>query len=207
MKRTLLGLAIISLSCNALANDLYPTGFYIGGKIGGSIVHPEKIKHADNDFGSYTKGAFVGGVMAGYDFSYDFDIPVRAELEYSMRTHAKKNVDSNGTEIQVKTRFDTLLANFYYDFYTGTAFTPYINAGLGVAFDKLKIDDNGTESNKNKTRFAWEVGLGSSYNFTDALSADFSVRFVDAGKVKHGEPEDSAKIIATDIMLGIRYAF
>lgn len=207
MKRTLLGLAVIGLSCNALADDLYPTGFYIGGKVGTAIVHPEKIEHSDAELGSYTKGVFSGSLVGGYDFFYDYNMPVRTELDFTMRSDAKKDIEKAGKKVKVKTHANTLLANLYYDFYTGTAFTPYLNTGAGVTFNKLKIGPNGSEESKKKTKFAWTVGLGSSYKLTHALSADLSVRFVDAGKIKNDENKSSAKVVATDILIGIRYAF
>lgn len=202
MKKTLIGLAIVGLSCSAFANELYPLGVYVGAKAGGSIVHPEKITSGETSLDSYTKGAFVGGVQVGYDFSYDFDFPVRAELDYSMRSNAKKT----NSDYTTKARADTLLANFYYDFYTGTGFTPYIDAGLGVGFDKIKVEGPAS-GKKNKTRFAWAAGLGSSYNFTDDFAVDLGARFYDAGKIKNDGDKPSARILGTDILLGVRYAF
>jgi len=207
MKRTLLGLAIIGLSCNALADDLYPTGFYIGGKVGTAIMHPEKIEHSETELGSYTKGVFSGSLVGGYDFFYDHNMPIRTELDFTMRSEAKKDIEKDTKKIKVKTHANTLLANLYYDFYTGTAFTPYLNTGAGITFNKLKIEDDGKENSKKKTKFAWTVGLGSSYKFTHALSADLSVRFVDAGKTKDDESKSSAKAVSTDVLIGIRYAF
>lgn len=206
MKRTLLGLAVIGLSCNALADDLYPTGFYIGGKVGTAIVHPEKIEHKDAKPGSYSKGVFSSSLVGGYDFFYDYNMPIRTELDFTMRSDAKKDIEKD-TKIKVATHANTLLANVYYDFYTGTAFTPYLNTGAGLTFNKLKIGPDGSEESKKKTKFAWTVGLGSSYKFTHALSADLSVRFVDAGKTKDDDNKISAKTVSTDILIGIRYAF
>ena len=63
------------------------------------------------------------------------------------------------------------MLNAYYDIDTGTKFTPYVGAGIGMARLKAKIDDE-TDFSKSKTTFAWQVGAGISYAMTENVSLD-----------------------------------
>lgn len=90
--------------------------------------------------GSYTQNAVGGGIFAGYDFYSQFQVPLRAETEYALRTNMDTTYESaiqaDGSYAETKATWNvqTLFANLYYDFHYSTAFTPYIGAGLGLGF-------------------------------------------------------------------------
>lgn len=174
-----------------------------------------------------------GGLAIGYDFNPRFDVPIRAELEYAVRSQSKVSWsgDSLGDTDSTKMKFDvqTLFVNLYYDIKTSTAFTPYFGAGLGMAFIKGKSDLSinygpgaptfSGSASKSQTNFAWNVGAGVAYAITDNWDLDLGYRYVDMGEVKTGgiTYQDSfgssetytgkADLRAHEVMLGIRYTF
>ena len=114
------------------------------------------------------------------------------------------------------------------DIPTGTAFTPYLGGGIGFGFIDYKASFNaddrtdGTESGSwssstNETNFAWSLGGGVAYDFTENWTVDLGYRYIDAGKVSTSsrvtEGGDSwttkakANVQTHDIMLGVRYTF
>ncbi len=56
------------------------------------------------------------------------------------------NAPANTLSVDDKTKFmaTILLMNAYYDFRTGTPFTPYIGAGVGFSVDQLTRNSNQT---------------------------------------------------------------
>lgn len=170
---------------------------------------------------------FSGSLAIGYDFNSKFNIPVRAELEYSLFSQFSSNVDFTFanilfTGINAEINMQTLLLNAYYDFHNSSKFTPYIGLGIGIAFVGADANDPmGTIGKNKQTNFAWNIGVGSSYAFTDKFSLDLAYRYAQFGK---GETETLAipatstspsgeiwgstdTISAHQVMLGVRYTF
>lgn len=154
-----------------------------------------------------TENAFGGAFAIGYDFSKRLDVPVRVELEYAATSRMDKTANSSWFEEgygegweDYKTKIDvqSLFLNAYYDFKNSTAFTPYIGAGVGLAFVGTKMNVNGYEDSidvsndswdytvgkKTRTNFAWNVGLGCSYALNETVSIDLGYRYADFGKAK-----------------------
>ncbi|MBU1042024.1 MAG: porin family protein [Proteobacteria bacterium] len=162
-------------------------------------------------------GYTVGGAI-GYNF-VGMGLPLRAEAEYLYHDQFKYNA-TNGTAatstgtFTSKIDIHTVFANFYYDIKTSTAFTPYVGAGLGVAWINQKIDSTfpgGTSGNYDTTNFAWNLGAGVGYSLTDNIVVDLGYRysnFGDAKKYESGtltfQPKD---LTSHEALLGLRYQF
>ena len=69
----------------------------------------------------YSEAAFGGALAAGYNFNNNFNMPIRTEVECSLRGNAGGDKYSNS--------ISTLFANAYYDIDTGTSLTPFIGGG------------------------------------------------------------------------------
>lgn len=98
--------------------------------------------------------AFGGSIAFGYNFDKRSGVPVRTEIEYAIFSETEnkeslsKSLQTEGigwheeetTTGSLKQRFgiQTLFLNAYYGFQTGTAFTPYVGGGLGMAFVNTK---------------------------------------------------------------------
>ncbi|MEY0177709.1 outer membrane protein [Providencia rettgeri] len=250
--RKLIALSVISsiglTSFLANATDGEKNGIYVTGKMGASIIQMsgQHITETFSDFpegnekyngDNHRTGVFGGGVALGYDFSNKFNVPIRAELDFTARGKAnskynlEKEVDQYGSytnDAKNQIKLNTLMVNAYYDFKNESSFTPYLSAGLGYASvnQKTTLSDsyihatnpayNDSESNSRShtsNNFAWSIGAGVKYAMNDNFDLDFSYRYLDAGKasVSYNENgynlESKVKVKTNDLMLGVTYKF
>lgn len=220
--KKIIAVSLLSLiSSMAMASN---SGFYVSGKMGTSIVKLSDQKWSDEDDtiggGSKTKGVFGGGIALGYDLYDATSLPLRTELDITLRGKAssKHNLgtdswdNGNGSyyyeseDGKNDITLNTFMINTYYDFKNQTNFTPYVSVGLGLASIKHKAQYIYTETNsggseydefsksKTNSNFAWSLGLGSQYAINDNLSLDLSYRFLDAGKSEVSYNDDGNTI-------------
>ncbi|MDR2124101.1 MAG: outer membrane beta-barrel protein [Desulfovibrio sp.] len=175
-------------------------GIYVAPKFVYGLTHISGSKVEDRDgpdfhTGNHNDSAFGGSIAVGYDFEKQFAVPVRAEIEYAgfSQVEAKKTGDWNGDRVTAKQTYNihTVFANAYFDIDTATLVTPYVGAGLGTAFVTSKLKGKDVEDNewhvtgaKTKTNFAWNVGTGVGFDFTDNITLDVGYRFVGLGAAK-----------------------
>ena len=196
-KRIALALALtLALAMPAAAEV---TGVYVGAKFIDSI----QSRWADG--GSLNQNTVGGGVFAGFDFYPSFNLPLRAELEYAIRTDMKEDYNSGWDSYSASFGVQTLMANFYFDFHNSTAFTPYIGAGLGMGFVRTEV----SSYNDYSTVFAWNVGAGCAYSFNENFAADLGYRFVGLGETDAKYDGNSLKTTgnAHEFSLGLRLTF
>jgi len=205
MNKTLLlaGVAACLFAANANAVELNQ---YVSGKLTYSDMSndikytqeagSEKEKFDDNVLG----GSFAYGVKAG---------DVRAELELNIRDKAEKTNTDDGESWKNSLENNSVMLNAYYDIDTGTKFTPYVGAGIGMARLKGKVAEADGSISKSETSFAWQVGAGVTYAMTDNVSLDAGYRYTDSGDVTIKEDWGKAKFDSTshEFLLGARYAF
>lgn len=242
MNKTLVAIAMLASTTSFAYADI--SGFYLNGQLGGSLNRASSINHSfiDGDidpsnlsFDSQNKFSFSGGAGLGYNFKPQFNVPIRTELMFTMRGNLDKNTNSHHVQyedennpgnylnddyyLHIKTRMNTLMVNTYYDFDTGTNFTPYVSLGVGAAFLKYERtglvssgdNDNADINSKSKTRFAYAAGIGGNYKITDSWSADIVARYTYGGKISVSTDDNSSnselKLSTTDLMVGVRYSF
>ena len=181
-----------------------------GMKTSGAFDDTGTMYPFSKNIGNKTDNAYGGALAIGYDFNKKFQVPARMELEYAIfsEVSGKKSwkarhphpgwapTERNYSSKQ-KLNIQTLFVNAYYDFHNSTAFTPYVGGGLGFAFihskgsfihDNHLLDPNQhlglSLGSKTSTNFAWNVGAGVAYAFTDYISLDLSYRFAGLGKAE-----------------------
>ncbi|HJD97854.1 outer membrane protein [Mailhella massiliensis] len=198
-------------------------GVYVAPKFVLNVQHSKsELSYLGQKVDSDSKtSARAGGALAiGYDFSPVLDVPVRAELEYGAYGRVSKSSGDGDHALHAKVGLQTLLANVYWDITTWNGFTPYVGAGLGMAFlkteghvnhSRLAADLIGSGSDTD-TVFAGQIGLGCSYAFTENISADIGYRFLtmDNGNVSgiaHEMKLNSKDNYVHQFMLGLRVTF
>ncbi len=195
MKKITLSLALLLSTLIASNVQAASSGVYIGAKAGGSLLHA-KILTDDID----TAGSFTGGIAVGYDFMPMYDFPVRAELEYLYSSEAKFD---HGYGFDTKISVQTLMANAYYDWHNSTNFVPYLSLGLGLGFTETKHNWFDLD-NESQTGFAFNVGVGTSYNITQNFALDIGYRLTYLDKVGS---DGSGNAYSNSFLAGVRYTF
>lgn len=182
---------------------------------------------------STEKDSSFGGAFAiGYDFQPNLNAPIRAEIEYAMRSESEgkySNAYYDGPVLVKESgymKFDvqSVFLNMYFDIDTGTQFTPYVGGGLGVAIidakGKLKVTEDDVtffdnSASNSETNFAFNLAAGVGYDVSDNFTLDLGYRYADFGEVKTGNVLDinnvslkgEARIVAHEVLFGLRYGF
>lgn len=201
-----LAFCIVALPTQALAAE--KSGVYVAPKfIYGIQSFKMKGTGVDNEsdgtttsfsdaLGSHNKGVAGGALALGYDFNSKFSLPIRTELEYSVfgdakGSHTNYNDEPDGIiedKNTGKVGIQSLFVNVYYDFHNESKFTPYVGGGIGLGFvstkgsGELTGDPKISIGRKTNTNFAWNLGLGCAYEFTDYFALDLGYRYANFGK-------------------------
>ena len=172
--------------------------FLLGIQDSGQLSTSNMDADGAKPFKQHSQAVFGGALAVGYNFAPKFNFPIRTEVEFALRSNASNSrdgmvVDDDGDLNRWKTKqitnLSTLFFNAYFDVNTGTPFTPYIGGGLGIAFNysslKMELSDGVDFATMSKSRhdttFAWNVGAGLAYAFTENVSADLGYRFIGTG--------------------------
>jgi opacity protein-like surface antigen len=195
-------------------------------KIEDSVVHSLPPVNQPTVYGINEKDNVIGSKTA-----IGFALPVstlrgsiRAEFEFGFNEKVKFNIANKAFPEQffdTKIRMQTYFINAYYDLDTGTAFTPYIGIGAGIANIKSKAahdygDPGGptvVSGSERTNNFAWNTSLGGTYAFNKNLSFDVSYRYTDFGNLDGiltspvAAYKSKAKLSSHEVLAGIRYSF
>ena len=247
MKKTILlsGIVTALLATSANATEATTSNHYVSAKA--AFVHMINDAHAISDYAfsgnqhtlntlakeKHEDNVFGLRLAAGTVKPLDNN-QLRAEFELGWNSNAR---DSNGYTFHIKNsfhqKFETKLSvysamlNLYYDFNTGTKFTPYVGAGLGYAYLKNKTKVTGIAgstplsmgSSEGDHNIAYNISAGVSYALNEKVSFDAGYRYSDYGKVKEttlqsapglGAPIKASgnyDVTAHEFLLGLRYAF
>ncbi len=200
---------LLALPCAAQAGD---TGFYVAPKFVAGFQNTDwKVSTPAGSGGSdSTRGIAGFSIAGGYDFSVLQGLPLRAELEYGYNSRVDKSVPYGDAESRVQ----TLMVNGYWDITNIMDFTPYVGAGIGLAFANTRgnADVAGFHYGTSDTdvKLAGQVGLGCSYFFTPNISADLGYRYLFTGDSESGYNGYSLRAESLSMhqfSLGLRVSF
>ncbi len=179
--------------------------------IGGDTTWRYDSSGKDNVFG--------GGLGLGYCFSNN----LRAEIEYFYRTRFdySQRTNDNLFDASQELKTQTLMAQIFYDFKNNTSLTPYVFAGVGVAYHKAEASAQQIlgpfryKGSNDSTEFAWNIGVGTSYEVNDRIAIDFMYRYLSLGEVEWennrtdgGDPAGgTGEMIANEFLFAVRYSF
>ncbi len=205
VRQLLIGTALaLSLPLAAQAGT---EGFYVGGAAGVNFATDAKVKTgALSDTIRYDTGA-AGALSAGYGFGNGF----RAEFEASLRSNGIKGLKNNSyTAPGGNTRTWGLLVNGLYDINTGTAFTPYLGAGVGLGIVDSKLTgSNLTQYSGTDTQFAYQGIAGVSYAVNQNLSLTADYRYLGTTDAKFSGNGNKYTVADGNhtILAGLRWTF
>ncbi|MBF0293884.1 MAG: porin family protein [Magnetococcales bacterium] len=175
---------------------------YVSLKVGAAVPKDNKI----------TTGSilFDNDVVVAGAIGLVLQKSLRLELEGSHRRFTTRLAKLNsGTEYKVNGHVEhkALLANLYYDFPLTESLRFYLGGGAGMSLIDTKIDTITTgstiiafSSQERDSGFAYQLGSGFSFNFTERFATDFGYRFL----VTHNN-DDSLSI--HEITAGLRYGY
>ncbi|MCL2331025.1 MAG: outer membrane beta-barrel protein [Proteobacteria bacterium] len=146
----------------------------------GPLVSSEKFD-VNNDNGFGVKLAFGGSANMPEIFGR-----IRIEAEYADNGAFITPVASEGGNVLFDTKNTTMFGNVYYALATGTRFSPYVGAGLGLTRFASGVNFSSGAFNAqmaaSEYKFAWNVGAGLSMYLARGVSVDLGYRFSDFGR-------------------------
>ncbi|AFC72963.1 hypothetical protein MCC_07625 [Rickettsia rhipicephali str. 3-7-female6-CWPP] len=185
----------VDSSTNSSMSSSVENQWYLKLNVGGMIFNKTKHKDKGADFKLKSNTGFTGEIGAGY---YIMD-NLRTDLTIGTvaSSHLKKSKtypDSASFSVKNKPTIVNLLLNGYVDFVDLSMFKVFAGAGVGAAFVKEKINSkdikdgvtktfNGTT--KNKTNFAYQLSLGTSFEVAQGVKAELVYSWRDYGKTKN----------------------
>jgi opacity protein-like surface antigen len=117
----------------------------------------------------------------------------------------------------------TMMFNAYKDLGSFGGVTPYVGAGVGLAYNRL--DETYFTGNynlpnrihgKDDLAFAWSLMAGVGYQLSDRAVLDLGYRYIDMGKVTSDRIDNTGSVnprvriddlVAHELKIGIRYHF
>jgi opacity protein-like surface antigen len=246
----LAGVTALVMGSGALAADLAAApyqpmatgGWYLRGYIGQSNQFVNGISHPSfataPQFTFFDKGGFDSapffGAGVGYQWNSWFRTDVTGEYRGKASFHALDSYYDNSapgyrTNDYTASKSEWVaLANAYIDLGTWWSITPFIGAGVGVAFNTIEHfrDTNviagggGWADTGTQTSLAWALHAGASYRASQNFAVELSYRYLNVGNGRSGllqnlDPSFSSgnplapmtfhNIQSHDLMLGLRW--
>ena len=210
-------LALVTALSLPLASQASAAGMYITPKFLDSLQNTGSVGGSNGLSGQTwnTLGAALAVGVNLRDYT-DSGAPLRFEFEYGTRgTMYSQWNGSLGSRERLKAAWQvqTFQINGYWDIDTGTAFTPYIGAGIGASYIYESLTSGPSDARHHTEGsnwgLAWNVGAGVAWNFTDNMALDLQYRFAGFGEstLKHRGGDVNNYMTANEFMAGLRFSF
>ncbi len=163
---------------------------------------------------SYDDG-YVVEIAAGAKFDVAGSHAVRAELAWMYQENdgmaeptpigsavidkitRRTGITPPDSTVKGTTRANLLMANGYLDMSTGTAWTPFVMAGIGGA----------KEEDGDDTVLAWQVGAGIGYALCGSTVIDLKYKWFSTEGYEDDNRFDIEGLTSHQVQLGVRYSF
>ena len=197
-------IASLLLPGAALAADR-PSGPYIGAGAGVNFAQDSDVDGTGTNTSLEHDEGYVGVLSAGYAFANGF----RYEIEAGKR---RNEIDSAGsTSVNGRTSVLSAMLNGYYDFATGTAFIPYLGAGIGAASVDMSANPVGTTGlNGSATGLGLQGIAGVGYQFNESTTGTLEYRYFTARGLNMSANNGASTDVDYNshaVMLGVRFTF
>ncbi len=212
--------SIIALSLVFTANAYSAQGMYVS--VDAGLAMPDDVDLDSPDFPGI-KFTFELDSGAAFSGAIGYRIQnFRIEGEVGYQKNDFDNVEISGSIVRreflgrsfpMTGDLNTLsfLANAYYDFPTGTKFTPFITAGFGVVqveLNDFSIVGLGIESFSDDDSFlGGQVGAGVSYAINDMLDIELKYRYFMVEDLDFEDGFTADGPTSHNVYLGMRFNF
>lgn len=144
----------------------------------------------------------------------------RAEFAYAYRGGSDYEVTKHYAaddfeKVKFEPTVQSFMLNGYVDLPTAAKIRPYLGVGVGFGKAKYEVSGTGTDEdtgelesfkdNMSKTKFAYSLSAGLTYEATKALSWDLGYRYADFGDFTKDGTKFETK--AHEVVFGARFAF
>lgn len=220
MRKTLLATSLLAAAVAA------PSAF--AHQAGDILVRAGAVHVSTNESSSKLKvnGTKVAGTKAtldndtqlGLNLAYmvtdNFGVELLAATPFK-HTAKAKGVVPGSLEIGTFKHLPPTLSAVYYPMASGSAFQPYVGAGLNYTwfFSEDAKSSNGFSNLNVKNTWGWAAQVGADYMLTDNIMLNAQVRYIDidtTAKVKHaalGNVKVDIDVKPWVYMAGIGYKF
>jgi opacity protein-like surface antigen len=223
------------------------SGWYLRGDVGAGLnqlseqasTFAVSVPTGFADAGSGVGVQALADVGVGYQFNNWFRADVTGEYRLPTKYWGLESYNSTGffspdCAVVCYDRYSgdvssaVALVNGYFDIGSWYGVTPFVGAGVGVAynmFDNLtdvgiETGGYGTAANRASASVAWALMAGVAYSITPNLKLEFSYRYLDMGNVlsnpincgpggcgSNGAESERFHLASNDIRVGLRYEF
>jgi opacity protein-like surface antigen len=196
---SLLAAALVTGFCAAPASAGQS---YFSGNVGSSWMNDTKdgaFKYGMNN------GIHALGALGMRENCYRFE----GELGYQRNDVDKLYGPFGTSNYDGKIEVWSVLANGYYDIYTGGGVKPYLTGGVGAArvqFEDLRFagDPHGSGWSEHKSAFAYQVGAGIAFPISHNVKLDARYRYFSTAEFTLHDGYQS-RLSSSSVLLGLRF--
>ena len=176
-------------------------GLYLAARAGGAKIEVRDSRNVSGGGSNYVidKKRFIASGALGYRYKH-----VRAEAEYTWRKKNDGSLALGITDASFKSQ--SYMFVLYYDLFPHYWITPFVNAGVGLTQNRLKITNNTagtTVYNVKDDEFTWSLGAGVSVKLTNRWNADLGYRYYDMGDLSMLNGKTDVR--DQEVYFGLRY--
>ncbi|MCA1907426.1 MAG: outer membrane beta-barrel protein [Magnetospirillum sp.] len=210
--------ALPAMAAEALPGTPDYNSWYAGLDAAFSATSDTAVQGSSQGKIQYDNTVNLGGLKLGYrpEALYSNTGAVRFEAELLGRSASLKSVTQNGVTTKPKGELNmgALMVNAYYDFHTGTAFTPYVGGGIGIAAAEFS-DNPGlgiTDKKSTDTMMAGQLSVGVAYTPEMWPNTTWNIGYnyfhMDDSQFKTGNGHVTLDAVSvSSLQLGFRYGF
>ncbi len=213
MKRVIYTTALAAAASVMMPLTAQAQNWYLGGSIG----YNQTSDQTSEGDGRLVETEFSAGIatssIAGYNFGNNF----RAEATLDFRRNDGESLAFNGVERAFTAKgaesYSVLLSG-YYDFNTGSSFTPYIGGGVGLSRIDNEFLYGAVNFEDRDTVFAWQASVGGSLPITEKIDGFVDVKYFSASSPEFTRTSPADNGVALDseydnftVSVGYRWNF
>lgn len=204
---------IATLAIAVFSNSAFAAAVpYIGIYAGAVIADDSHLKDSIGDSAgvSMKTGYSFNGVL-GIAIPVTAECNIRPEIEFGYKAADYDQFKYHGAQAKLNGDAHVLsgMANVYFDINTGTAVTPYIGGGIGIANVNVSNATGASGvlawTKDDDTVFAYQGGVGAKFSVSKHIALDLGYRYFVADEATFGAIKSDFQ--AHNVQIGLQYQF